>query len=1021
MKYFKLFFFCLLCLCFPFQQANSQEISQGVRSSIEAYLTSVSKINLSIGAVKVDSSLIKGNVVTIYANYNCAYIPFRQENVKNIYDGVRLLLPAEFAKYKLRLITDNHLIEDLIPLAMRSKVDKKLLTFTNKVDKPLVTRLSIPYKTDKGLQNKHIALWQSHGYYFEQKLNRWEWQRARIFQTVEDLYTQSYVLPYLVPMLENAGANVLLPRERDVQVNEVIVDNDDVNSGNSLYLENNAGKVDWANGISTGFAHRKEQYQGIENPFGEGTYRQITSIHKGKACFAEWIPEIPQAGKYAVYVSYKTVPNSTDDALYTVYHTGGSTSFKVNQTMGGGTWIFLGSFNFDSGKSDAVKVVLSNMSQTAGKIVTADAVKIGGGQGNIARKVNDDLLVTENKKSSDSTVLSIKQQLSVIHYDYETSGYPRYTEAARYWLQWAGFPDSVYTQSKGINDYTDDYKCRGKWVNYLSGGSSVSPEEAGLNIPVDMAFAFHTDAGTTQNDSIIGTLGIFYTDADTGVFKNGSSKYASRDLTDLIQSQIVNDIRRCYEPEWSRRGMWNKSYSEASKPNVPTMLLELLSHQNFADMRYGLDPRFRFTVSRAIYKGMLQFLSSQYHQEYVVQPLPVDHFNIRFSKENKVVLNWMAVADSLESTAMPDGYVVYTRVGDGDFDNGILVEKNSCVLTQTAGVSYSYKITAVNRGGESFPSEILSAFKAVQEKGMVLIVNGFDRISGPADFVSQGIAGFYDAKDHGVPDKQNINYIGAQNEFRRCIPWMDDDASGFGSSNSNFEKKIIAGNTFDYPALHGQAIAKAGYSYVSASNESVMDSMVNLNEYKLVDLILGKQKQTKVGRGIHKPEFKTFPAELQRAISKYCLQGGNILVSGAYVATDLWDNGKALPEDIDFAKDLLKYQWRTGQAAVEGNVKSVASPFGMFADKYDFFNELNTDSYVVESPDGIEPSQADSYTVFRYSENNLSAGIAYQGKYKTCVLGFPFESIRKPEQRNQLMKAVLSFFEDGNKYPSFLK
>ena len=33
----------------------------------------------------------------------------------------------------------------------------------------------------------------SHGWYYEPKLDRWEWQRARIFQTVEDLYTQSYV------------------------------------------------------------------------------------------------------------------------------------------------------------------------------------------------------------------------------------------------------------------------------------------------------------------------------------------------------------------------------------------------------------------------------------------------------------------------------------------------------------------------------------------------------------------------------------------------------------------------------------------------------------------------------------------------------------------------------------------------------------------------------------------------------------------------------------------------------------
>ena len=88
----------------------------------------------------------------------------------------------------------------------------------------------------EGLYGRHIAMWQSHGYYYEQKLLRWEWQRARIFQTVEDVFTQSFVLPFLVPMLERAGAVVLLPRERDWQIEEIISDNDATVSG---YYEKN--------------------------------------------------------------------------------------------------------------------------------------------------------------------------------------------------------------------------------------------------------------------------------------------------------------------------------------------------------------------------------------------------------------------------------------------------------------------------------------------------------------------------------------------------------------------------------------------------------------------------------------------------------------------------------------------------------------------------------------------------------------------------------------------------------------
>lgn len=977
---------------------GAQELPTDVRQEIGRFLDAAARKEISVGRISIDSVAVEGNTLQLFANMNCAYIPFREDNVAEIYQGVSALLPAEFAKYKLQIRTNKHSIEELVPQALRSKKDKKTKTFNPAVSKPLVTDVSAPYTPTNGLQNRHIALWQSHGRYYEPKLDRWEWQRARIFQTVEDLYTQSYVLPFLVPMLENAGANVLLPRERDCQTAEVVVDNDGCLTGRSIYTEKPGDKL-WSQGEGKCFAHLRPRYTDFENPFKEGTYRAIETIKKGNASTAEWIPEIPSTGQYAVYVSYQTLPNSADDALYTVYHKGGATQFRVNQQMGGGTWIYLGTFGFNAGRNNECKVVLSNLSSKAGRVVTADAVKIGGGMGNIARH----------------------EQLS---------GYPRFCEAARYWLQWAGIPDSVYSESNGKNEYTDDYKCRGIWVNYLAGGSAVNPAEKGLNIPVNMAFAFHTDAGTTLNDSIIGTLGIYYTNAYNEEFANGASRYLSHDLTDLIQSNIVRDVRTLYEPQWTRRGKWNQSYYEARVPRVPTMLLELLSHQNFADMRYGLDPRFRFTVSRAIYKGMLQFLCSQYNMDYVVQPLPVDHMALRMTGENEVELTWQPVADALEPTATAEKYIVYTRIGDGDFDNGVLVNGNSYRTTLPAGMVCSYKVTAVNKGGESFPSEILSAGRAFNSKGTVLVINGFDRISAPADFVAPApadtlLAGFLDEQDHGVPYIQDISYIGKMKEYRRSVPWMDDDASGFGDSYGNYEAQVIAGNTFDYPAIHGAAILKAGYSFVSASNESLspapagkgeVSTPVDMREYKYVDLILGKQCQTKMGRGGVKPlEFKTFSKPMQEAIAAYCRQGGNIFVSGAFVGTDLWDNRLATADEADkkFATEVLKYKWRVGQAAAMGKVKSVASPFPALTGNYTYYNEPNADSYVVESPDAIEPATQDAHTIMRYSENNLSAGVAYQGDYKTCVLGFPFESIRTDSEREALMNAVLTFFNDN--------
>ena len=196
---------------------------------------------------------------------------------------------------------------------------------------------------------------------------------------------------------------------------------------------------------------------------------------------------------------------------------------------------------------------------------------------------------------------------------------------------------------------------------------------------------------------------------------------------------------------------------------------------------------------------------------------------------------------------------------------------------------------------------------------------------------------------------------------------------------------------------------------MSAGRDAVVNEQVKLNNYPVVDLILGKQKQTYIGRGYFTPDFKTFPAELQSKITNYCKQGGNILVSGAFVGSDLWYNGNPLREDIDFASNTLKYKWQAGRASATGNVNSVASPFSIYKGELEFYNSPNTDSYGVESPDAIEPSGDNSYTIFRYPENNLSAGIASRTNYKTCVLGFPFEVIEEEDQRNDLMKGILSF------------
>ena len=1007
-------FFYILSVIVLFLLETNETVSgqKNIENQISDSLTAIANYYTTVGKITVIGFTAKNNLITVNASDKFSYIPFRPENVKRIYNAISVATAKKYSGYFITCYVENRRIEDLIPNFFNTThLDESRQFNVPLLTHPLVLNSSRPYDISSGLQNRHIALWQSHGWYYSQKRARWEWQRPREFTTVEDLYTQSYVLPYLVPMLEKAGANVLLPRERDTQLNEVVVDNDS-KENNSRYREQCEWKK-WQNGDLPGFANTKKAYLQGENPFYFGTYREIPSItNPDELSKAEWFPNMPEAGKYAVYVSYKSLPNSATDAHYTVIHKGIRTEFSVNQTMSGGTWLYLGHFQFDKGRNNLNKVVLTNLSTDEDKVITADAVKFGGGMGNIARNpfVNDSVF---NPKQIDSVKFHSMAIKPLPVYVPEISQRPRYTEGARYWLQWAGMPDSVYSRTKAQNDYSDDFQSRGFWVNYLAGGTSILPATKGLGVPIDLALAVHSDAGATLGDSIVGTLGICTVKNTAGnyVFANGISRWASRDLVDIVQSQIVADLRRTISPEWSRRGMWNKSYSESRVPEVPTMLLELLSHQNFADMRYGLDPRFRFTVSRSIYKGVLRYLSVANKTNFVVQPLPVEQFSCRFVDKNKLQLRWKAVTDSLEPTAIPDKYVLYTRIDDGDFDNGVLINANEIILSLQPGKIYSFKITALNSGGESFPSEVLSACKMPNSKPEVLVINGFNRVCAPTSFVIDSTyAGFLNDIDAGVPYMSDISFVGKQIDFKRNSIWKSDEAPGFGGSNSNFETKEIAGNTFDYPFIHGKAIKAAGYSFVSSSDKAVLNGDIMLNNYKSVDLILGKQKQTFVGNAKKTPDFKTFPLALQQSLENYCQQGGSLFVSGAYIGSDLCESINSQPSERLFLEKVLKFRYQTSHASTGGGVKVVSSPLRVFR-KMDFsyFNQPNSEAYYVESPDAIEPVVDESYCICRFTENNRSTAVAYAGLYKVCSFGFPFEAIQLEKDRNVLMDEILTF------------
>lgn len=833
--------------------------------------------------------------------------------------------------------------------------------------RPLVRRLGAREFTN-GLRGRHIVLWQSHGLYYNESQDEWRWQRATLHRTVEDLYTQSYVLQGVIPMLENAGAYVMTPRERDVQRREIICDNDPgfVPQGDGLLRTRGAysEKGLWSEADVPGFADLKQEYAISDNPFRMGSAR-VARCSVTPASIARWTPEISQRGEYAVYVSYASFPSSCQNAHYTLHHLGGTTEFLVDQRKGGGTWIYLGTFEFAAGNQAYLE--LDNKGK-GGEVVSADAVRFGGGMGKIARGGR-------------------------------VSGMPAFAEGSSYWIPWAG-ADS--TLRKWESDYTNDYATRGAWARMMM-------EEKG--IPFDCSLAFHTDSGSTPNDSIVGTLAIYTLRDDEGrKFADGTDRMTARTYADFVQTQIVEDLRSEFEPRWSRRQLWDRSYSESRTTGVPALLLELLSHQNFADMKYGLDPSFRFTVSRAVYKGILKYLACRYAVNYVVQPLPVNSFSAVLVGEHQVHLQWKPTTDKLEATAAPAGYTLFTRVDDGAFDDGVPVMYPDVTISIKPGHIYTWKVCAWNDGGVSFPSELLSAGIPLESspEDAVLVVNNFDRVAAPAWVDTPNYAGFETLFDPGMPYVRDINYIGENYEFRRGISWDSDDGPGFGASYSDWAANEVAGNSFDYPSVHGASLMRLGRRFCSMSRDAFTADTSLISAFKHLDLICGAQLTTKIGSGAYPERYSVFPDRLQTALRKWTSAGGNILVSGSRIATDIWatvydykPDSLSVVRGKEFVKDILGYRWASSHGTNKGTIGGMP-----------FYDSFNSECYAVPNTDGIKPGHAGATLWMRYDGSKVPAAVRYKAKtHRALALGVPVECLKNESDRDRVFREALEFFK----------
>ena len=126
--------------------------------------------------------------IKIETNSRFSFRPFRESEIGDIKSEIRNFLGPKYFNYDIEIYSLDIPIEKLIPnyyIENKSDIDSSRIPKVKNI-KQLVTNIDRGFQISKGLNGRHIALWHSHGWYYNHDLKRWMWQRARLFTAVED-------------------------------------------------------------------------------------------------------------------------------------------------------------------------------------------------------------------------------------------------------------------------------------------------------------------------------------------------------------------------------------------------------------------------------------------------------------------------------------------------------------------------------------------------------------------------------------------------------------------------------------------------------------------------------------------------------------------------------------------------------------------------------------------------------------------------------------------------------------------
>ena len=769
------------------------------------------------------------------------------------------------------------------------------------------------------LAGKTVYVSAGHGWFWNG--SAWKTQRIPYQSIIEDHNNAEAVTQYLIPYLENAGATVVPVRARDWSASAAVADND---AGIPSYVETGS----WSGGGSgTGYAG--------------GSYRYAISTEGGSTATATWALNVAQQGVFAVYAWVYPGSNRVPDAHYTVHHAGGSTEVLVDQRIFPNTWRYLGTFPFYAG---AATVQLNNRTGIGGGsyAVIADAIRIGGGTFDSLSGLP--LLTSATTYAGSDPPSSAPNE-------------PWWETGTFYWSQHVGLDPFAW-------GYFNDVVARpivARWHQTSNTADAVY-------------ISWHTNG---SNGTARGTVSYVH-NGDTYPRTDGSLE-----LQAAVHDELVHDIRAGWDPDWADRGkrklnlgelrmLWEPDPDYAAS-RMPGALLEIAFHDNYDDALALKDPGFNQLAARAVYQGIVAYFDGLdgHPGDLVLAPEPPTHLRVENIGTGSLRVAWQASptdAVGLRGDAAT-AYHVTTSIDGFAWGVPITVAGTATVLSGLSAGEVRYvKVTGINAGGESFPTEVLGARVG---DAALLVVSAFDK----------------------------LNRLGLVRE--------DDPVMG-----ENLRMWVDQMNGYDYVVHHGQAVP-AEHAWDSASNEAIIAGSVALGAYDVVDWILGEETTSVDG---------TFNGAERALVEAYLAQDRALMVSGSEFGWELEELGG----DPAFLHNTLHTDYVADDAATY-TARPVAG--GVFSGLGDLVFDAPGE-YDVDYPDVFSPLGGGQIALTYVGGTHSGQGAAIQyasGCRRLLVLGFPFETLRTDQRVGVMTKAldyldvcsintVITEPEDGHAY-----